>query len=42
MGVCKKNTINKDNEYQSSKFVVPGNGLALLGKPDCERVQLLA
>ena len=42
MGVCKVNIINKDIRYSSSFFVVPGNRPALLGMPDCERLQLLS
>ena len=42
MGVCRAPIINKGNTCQCSFFVVPGNGAALLEKPDCERRQLLS
>ena len=34
--------INKSIKYQCHFFVVPQNGPALLGMPDCERLQLLS
>ena len=40
MGICKV-IIIKDIEFQCNLFIVSGNGLTLLGMPDCERLQLL-
>ena len=42
IGICRLTLIDKDIEYQYSFFVVPGNGPALLGMPDCEGLQLLS
>ena len=42
MGVCEVTRINKVIKYQFSFFVVAGNGPALLGMPDCERLQQLS
>ena len=42
MGLCRITIINKCIEYQCNFFIVPGNGLALLGISDCESLQLLS
>ena len=41
MDICRGIIINEDIEYQCNFFVVPGIGLALLGMPECEWLQLL-
>ena len=41
MDKCRVTIINKSMEYQCNFCVVPGNGTALLGIPDCECLQLL-
>ena len=40
MHMCRETLINKDIEYRSYFFVVPGNRPALLGMPECESMQL--
>ena len=42
MGVCRVTIIKKGTKYCCSYHVVPGSGLALLGIPVCERLQLLS
>ena len=42
MGLCIVVIINKGIEYQCNFFVGPWHGPALLGMPDCERLQMLS
>ena len=41
MDACKITIIKKGIKFQCNFFVVMGNWPALLGMPDCERLQLL-
>ena len=36
MGICQIVIINEGIKYKCSFFVVPGNGSALLGMPECK------
>ena len=36
MAIYSKTLINKGIEYECNFLIVPGNGPALLGTPDCE------
>ena len=40
-GVLKVTITHKGIEFWCSFFLVPGNGSALLGMPECKRLQLL-
>ena len=42
MGVCRVTIINKGIEFQCSVSLVLGNGLVLLGMPNCQRLQQLS
>ena len=41
MGICQIAIIKKDIKYWHNILVEPENGLALLGMPQCEGLQLL-
>ena len=42
MGICRDTIVNVDIGYQCNFFVVPVNGYALLGMPECENRRVLS